>query len=186
MASFEHLRGAQKPNTDEGYTCPSSNVKFPNIYKVMIPDGDLVEDQIIFAGSFTANYQLTETPNSGISDFPGFPPSPATKIRTLQADDAFYLDVVHFPNKEQAQGFRQACFHLGMELEHLSWLESDQGVFILLTRQDSQKKSGHIIYRSSKSEYIEMLGRHMECVCVSVFNSAGEIVPLKNIEDYAD
>ncbi len=41
MASFEHLR---RSNSDDRYTCPKTNVTFPHIYKVMVPDGDLVND----------------------------------------------------------------------------------------------------------------------------------------------
>lgn len=183
MASFEHLRGAKRPNSSGRYTCPSTNVTFPKIYKVLIPEGEMVDDQPKFTGEFSAHYQLTTIPNNGTSDLPGFPASPATEICTLQSEDDFYLDVVHFENKEQGLGFREACFHLGMEIEHVSWLDSDQGTFILLTRQNSPKKNGHIIYRSSKSEYIEMLNRVMDCVYVSAFNSDGEIVFLESIED---
>lgn len=41
MASFEHLR---RSKADDRYTCPKTNVTFPHIYKVQVPDGDLVND----------------------------------------------------------------------------------------------------------------------------------------------
>lgn len=183
MASFEHLRSQQKPLR---YTCSKTGVTFPVIYKVLIPDAEMEGDQPVFTGEFLAYYQLKEQPRHGNSDLPGFPPSPATKISTLQAEDALYLDVLHFSNKDEAEGFKKACFHLGMEMEHVSWTESEQGAFVLLTREGNTKNNGHIIYRTSKNEFIEMLGMLLPCEYIAAFNSAGEIVPFKDIEDYIE
>ncbi len=183
MASFEHLRGQQKPLR---YNCPKTGVTFPVIYKVLIPGAEMEGDQPVFTGEFIAYYQLKEKPRHGNSDLPGFPPSPATKISTLQTEDEFYLDVMHFSNKDQAEGFKKACFHLGMVMEHISWMENEQGAFVLLTREGDTKKNGHIIYRTSKNEFIEKLGMLLPCEYIAAFNSAGEIVPLKDIDDYQE
>jgi len=183
MASFEHLRGQQKPLR---YTCPKTGITFPIIYKVLIPDAEMEGDQPIFTGEFTEYYQLKEQPRHGNSDLPGFPPSPALKISTLQPNDAFYLDLLHFSNNDQAEGFRKACFHLGMEIEHVSWTESEQGSFVLLTRKGEPKKNGHILYRSSKNEFIGMLRMLLPCEYIAAFNVEGDIVPLKDIEDYSE
>jgi len=179
MASFEHLRGQQKPLR---YTCAKTGITFPIIYKVLIPDAEMESEQPVFTGEYMEYYQLKEQPRHGNSDLPGFPPSPASKISTLQAADDFYLDLVHFSNKDEAEGFKRACFYLGMEMEHISWIESEQGAFVLLTRKDNEKKNGHIIYRSRKNEYVDMLGMLLPCEYAAAFNSTGEIVPLKHIE----
>lgn len=183
MASFEHLRGQKKSLR---YTCPKTNVTFPVIYKVLIPDGEMDGDTPYFTGSFSSYYQLHEKPCYGNSDLPGFPPSSATQISTLQADDAFHLDLIHIANREQGEGFRRACYHLGMDAENLSWFENQQGAFILLVRGGGSKKDGHILYRSNKDEYIDMLQRTLPCEYVAAFNSAGEIVKLKEIDDLPD
>lgn len=180
MASFEHLRGQKKPAR---YTCPKTNVTFPVIYKVLIPDGEMDGDTPYFTGTFSAYYQLQETPCYGNSDLPGFPPSSATQISTLQTDDAFYLDVIHIANKEQGEGFRKAFYHLGMDSESLSWIEDQQGTFVLLTRKESSKKNGHILYHTSKDEYIAMLKRMMPCEYIAAFDSEHELVPLKSLKD---
>jgi len=71
-----------------------------------------------------------------------------------------------------------------MEMEHVSWIEGEQGVFVLLTRKDNANKNGHIIYRSRKNEYVDMLGMLLPCEYAAAFNSRGEIVPLKDIESW--
>ncbi|WP_312290127.1 hypothetical protein [Stutzerimonas nitrititolerans] len=183
MASFEHLR---RSNTDDRYTCPKTNVTFPHIYKVMIPDGELINDQATFWGTFSAYYQLKEEPRHGNSTLPGFPPSTATEIATLQAEDGFYLDIIHFSRKERWEGFRDACFHLGMDMEAVSWTANEHGFFILLVKEDDAKKSSHVIYHSSGVEYVNELGQMLECRCVAAFNSFGVIVPYASIETYMD
>lgn len=47
MVSFEHLR---RSKTDDRYTCPKTNVTFPHIYKVQVPDGVLVNNVPVFVG----------------------------------------------------------------------------------------------------------------------------------------
>ncbi len=183
MASFEHLR---RSDTDDRYTCPKTNITFPHIYKVMIPDGELIDGQAIFSGTFTPYYQLKREPRHGNSDLPGFPPATATAIKTLQAEDGFYLDIIHFSKKERWEGFRDGCFHMGMDIEAVSWVANGCGMFILLTRESSAKKNGHVIYHSSKVEYVSALGQEMECRCVAAFNSSGAIVPYASIETYKD
>lgn len=183
MASFEHLRSRDKSSQ---YTCPKTNVTFPAIYKVLVPDGDMDGDKPYFTGTFSAYYQLKEEPCYGNSDLPGFPESSATKINAIQADDKFYLDLVHIKDKEQSEGFKKACFHLGMNLEVVSWVEGEQGTFILLTRRGASKKNGHILYHTSKNEYIEQLGGVMPCDYVAALNAQSEIVPLANIADQED
>lgn len=181
MASFEHLR---RSNTDDRYTCPKTNVTFPHIYKVLVPEGDLVDEVPVFIGTFSTVYRLKEP--SSLEQIPGFPPLTATKISTLNAEDEIYLDVIHFANKDKAQGFRHACGHLGIEPEHVAGFKDDQGVFILLRRESAPKKAGHIIYRSSKNQYFEAMRSEMECEYVAAFNSAGEIATLKDIADYPE
>lgn len=183
MASFEHLRSRDKSSQ---YTCPKTNVTFPVIYKVLVPDGDMDGDRPYFTGTFSAYYQLKEEPCYGNSDLPGFPESSATKINAIQPDDKFYLDFVYIKNKEQAEGFKKACFHLGMNLEVVSWMGGEQGIFVLLTRKNAPKKNGHILYYTSKDEYIERLDRIMPCDYVAAFNSNGEVVPLGEIEEEDD
>lgn len=181
MASFEHFRGQRKPAR---YTCPKTNVTFPLIYKVMIPHAEIGDDgQPTFTGEFDAYYQLTEIPCYENSTLRGFPPSSATTLSTLQAEEEFHLEVLHFANKETAQGFRQACFHLGMELDQVSWMEDIQGAFVLLTRNENAKKNGHIIYRSSKDEYISMLMQFLPCEYVAAFNSKSELVTIPETEE---
>lgn len=175
MASFEHLRGR---NRTSQYTCQKTNVTFPLIYKVLIPDGDMDGEKPYFTGTYTPYYQLTEEPCYGNSDIPGFPISSATAIAAIQPDDELYLELIHIKSKDQAEGFRNACFHLGMDLEVVSWLENEQGAFVLLTRKGGSKKNGHVIYHTSKDEYIPMLGRVMPCEYVAAFDSYGEIVSL--------
>jgi hypothetical protein len=182
MASFEHLRGQKKSLR---YTCPKTNVTFPVIYKVLIPDGEMDGDTPYFTGTFSSYYQLHEKPCYGNSDLPGFPPSSATQISTLQADDAFHLDVIHIANKEQGEGFRKACYHLAIDAESMSWIENKQGTFALLKREGS-KKNSHILYYTSKDEYIEMLSRTLPCEYVAAFNCEGEIVPMKNLQNEDD
>ncbi|MDX1297041.1 MAG: hypothetical protein R3260_02205 [Pseudomonas sp.] len=181
IASFEHLR---RSNTDDRYTCPKTNVTFPHIYKVLVPEGDLVDEVPVFIGTFSTEYRLKEP--SSLEQIPGFPPLTATKISTLDAEDEIYLEVIHFANKDKAQGFRHACGHLGIEPGHVAGFKDDQGVFILLRREDAQNKKGHIIYRSSKRQYFEQLRCKIECEYIAAFNSLGEIVPLKDIEDYPE
>jgi hypothetical protein len=178
MASFEHLR---RSNTDDRYTCPKTNITFPHIYKVLVPECDLVDEVLVFLGTYSTEYRLKEP--SSLEQLPGLPPLTATKISTLDAEDEIYLDVIHFANKDKAQGFRDACGHLGIEPEHVAGFKDDQGVFILLRREGAPKKKGHIIYRSSKNQYFEAVRAEMECEYVAAFNSTGEIVPLKDIED---
>ena len=178
MASFEHLR---RSNTDDRYTCPKTNVTFPHIYKVLVPEGDLVDEVPVFIGTFSTVYRLKEP--SSLEQIPGFPPVAATKISTLDAEDEIYLDVIHFSNKDKAQGFRHACGHLGIEPEHVAGFKDDQGVFILLRREGAQKKQGHIIYRSSKNQYFETLMAEIECEYVAALNSAGEIVSIEKVEE---
>ena len=144
MASFEHLR---RSNTDDRYTCPKTNVTFPHIYKVLVPDGELVDDVPVFIGTYSTEYRLKEP--SSLEQLPGFPPLTATKISTLDAADEIYLDVIHFASKERALGFRQACGYLGIEPESVRSFKDEQGVFLLLCRWVKSKKVGHIIYHSS-------------------------------------
>lgn len=181
MASFEHLR---RSNTDDRYTCPKTNVTFPYIYKVLVPDGDLVDDVPVFIGTYSTEYRLKEP--SSLEQLPGFPPLTATKISTLDATDKMYLDVIHFANKDKALGFRQACAHLGINPERVRGFKDDQGVFLLLYRNDALKKNGHIIYRSSRLESLEVFGAQIECEYIAAFSSSGEISPLSYIETYED
>jgi len=178
MASFEHLR---RTNADDRYTCPKTKVTFPHIFKVLVPDGDLVDDVPVFIGTYSTEYRLKEP--SSLEQLPGFPPLTATKISTLDAVDEIYLDVIHFTNKDRALGFRQACGHLGIEPEHVRSFKDDQGVFLLLRREDVPKKNRHIIYRSSNKQYFEALGCEMECEYVAAFNHIGDVVPMDSIED---
>nr|WP_059390568.1 hypothetical protein [Pseudomonas toyotomiensis] len=179
MASFEHLR---RSNTDDRYTCPKTNITFPHIYKVLVPDGDLVDDVPVFIGTYSTEYRLKEP--SSLEQLPGFPPLTATKISTLDAADEIYIDVIHFNNKDRALGFRQACGHLGIEPQYVRSFKDEQGVFLLLCRDDVPKKIGHIIYRNSGLQYFDALGAQMECEYVAVFDSLGHAVPLIDIEDY--
>ncbi|WP_394238127.1 hypothetical protein [Pseudomonas anguilliseptica] len=178
MASFEHLR---RSNTDDRYTCPKTNVTFPHIYKVLMPEGDLVDGVPVFIGTFSTEYRLKEP--SGLEQIPGFPPPTATKINTLDVEDEIYLDVIHFANKDKALGFRQACTHLGIEPEHIGRFKDDQGIFILLLREGAPKKKGHIIYHSSRYQYVETLRIEIESEYIAAFNTAGEIVPLIELQD---
>lgn len=73
-----------------------------------------------------------------------------------------------------------------MDIEAVSWVANGCGMFILLTRESSAKKNGHVIYHSSKVEYVSALGQEMECRCVAAFNSSGAIVPYASIETYKD
>ncbi|MFQ7901502.1 hypothetical protein [Pseudomonas phenolilytica] len=181
MASFEHLR---RSNTDDRYTCPKTNVTFPYIYKVLVPEGELVDEVPVFVGTYSTEYRLKEPSN--LEQLPDFPPLIVTKISTLDADAEIYLDVIHFTNKERAIGFRQACAHLGIEPESVRGCENDQGVFILLRRDKPSRKQGHIIYRSSKLQHFDQLGAEIECDYVAAFNDRGVIVPLADIEDIVE
>ncbi|QCT96197.1 hypothetical protein FEV13_04415 [Stutzerimonas degradans] len=181
MASFEHLR---RSNTDDRYTCPKTNVTFPYIYKVQVPEGELVDEVPVFIGTYSTEYRLKEPSN--LEQLPGFPSLIVTKISTLDADAEIYLDVIHFANKERAIGFRQACAHLGIEPESVRGFEDAQGVFLLLRRDNPTKKQGHIIYRSSKLQYFDQLGAEIECDYVAAFNDRGVIVPLADIEDFEE
>ncbi|WP_312376526.1 hypothetical protein [Stutzerimonas nitrititolerans] len=181
MASFEHLR---RSNTDDRYTCPKTNVTFPYIYKVLVPEGELVDEVPVFIGTYSTEYRLKEPSN--LEQIPGFPPLTATKISTLNADAEIYLDVIHFTNKDRALGFRQACGHLGLEPEHVRSFKDEQGIFLLLRRNDAPRKVGHIIYRSSRLEYVDAVGVQMECEYVAAFNSKGDAVPLREIEEGND
>jgi len=178
MASFEHLR---RSNTDGRYTCPKTNVTFPHIYKVQVPDGDMVDDVPVFIGTYSTEYRLKEP--SSLEQLPGFPPLTAKKISTLDDSDDIYLDIIHFSNKDRALGFRHACGHLGIEPEHISTIKDKQGVFILLRRSDAPRKTRHIIYRCSSFEYFDALGAHMECEYVAAFDKLGNIAALANIEN---
>jgi hypothetical protein len=73
-----------------------------------------------------------------------------------------------------------------MDSESLSWLDDKQGSFVLLTRRESPKKNGHILYHTAKDEYIAMLMRTMPCEYVAAFNYEGEIVRLTDIIDTQD
>lgn len=179
MASFEHLR---RSNTDDRYTCAKTNVTFPYIYKVLVPDGELVDEVPVFIGTYSTEYRLKEP--SSLEQILGFPPLTATKISTLDADDEIYLDLIHFTNKERAIGFRQACVHLGIEPESIRGFEDDQGAFVLLRRDSPSKKHGHIIYRSSKLQYFDRLGAAIECDYVAALNYRGVVAPLASIEEY--
>lgn len=181
MASFEHLR---RSNTDDRYTCPKTNVTFPYIYKVLVPEGELVDEVPVFIGTYSTEYRLKEPSN--LEQLPGFPPLIVTKISTLDADAEIYLDVIHFTNKERAVGFRQACAHLGIETERVHTLKDEQGIFLLLCRNDAQKKAGHVIFRSGGFQYFDALRCSMECEYVAVFNSLGDVVPMDSIEDTCD
>jgi hypothetical protein len=181
MASFEHLR---RSNADDRYTCPKTNITFPHIYKVLVPECDLVDEVLVFLGTYSTEYRLKEP--SSLEQLPGLPPLIATKISTLDAEDEIYLDVIHFANKDKAQGFRHACGHLGIEPERVAGFKDDQGVFILLRREGVPKKQGHIIYRSSKTQYFEALMAEVECEYVAAFNCFGCIIEYKVIDDCAD
>lgn len=67
--------------------------------------------------------------------------------------------------------------------EFVKGFKDAQGAFLLLRRNDAVKKKGHIIYRSSKFEYIEGFGGSVESEYVAVFDSSGEVVPLSSVED---
>ncbi|MDH1866184.1 hypothetical protein N5D83_05030 [Pseudomonas chengduensis] len=177
MASFEHLR---RTNADDRYTCPKTKVTFPHIFKVLVPDGNLVDDVPVFIGTYSTEYRLKEP--SSLEQLPGFPPLAATKISTLDAADEIYLDVIHFTNKDRALGFRQACGHLGLEPEHVRSFKDEQGVFLLLRRDDAPRKVGHIIFRSSDVQFIHGLGVEMDCEYVAAFNVLGDLTPLQSIE----
>lgn len=179
MASFEHLR---RSNTDDRYTCPKTNVTFPHIYKVQVPECDLVGEALVFLGTYSTEYRLKEP--SSLEQLPGLPPLTATKISTLDAEDEIYLDVIHFANKDKAMGFRQACTHLGIEPEHVRSLKNEQGVFLLLSRSDAQKKMRHIIYRSSSLQKCDVLRAEIEFEYVAAFSESGGVVPLADIEEY--
>ncbi|HEY1027842.1 MAG TPA: hypothetical protein VGE28_09470 [Pseudomonas sp.] len=181
MASFEHLR---RSNSGDRYTCPKTNVTFPHIYKVLVPEADLVDDVPVFIGTYSTEYRLKEP--SSLEILPGFPPLIITKISTLDAADEIYLDVIHFTNKDRALGFRQACGHLGLEPEHVRSFKDEQGVFLLLRRDDVPTKVGHIIYRSSDVQFIHRLGAEVECEYVAAFNISGEVVPLQNVDFYPE
>lgn len=148
---------------------------------MLVPEGDLVNEVPVFIGTFSTEYRLKEP--SSLEQLPGFPPLTATKISTLDAEDEIYLDVIHFANKDKAAGFRHACTHLGLESEHVRGFKDNQGVFLILRIEGTPKKKGHIIYHSNKFQYLEALGCEVESECVAAFNSAGEIVSLKEIED---
>ncbi|MDU9406611.1 hypothetical protein RTH74_03300 [Pseudomonas sp. zfem001] len=135
----------------------------------------------VFIGTYSTEYRLKEP--SSLEQLPGFPTLTATKISTLDAADEIYLDVIHFTNKDRALGFRQACGHLGLEPEHVCSFKDEQGVFLLLRRDDAPKKLGHIIYRSSDVQYIHGLGARMECEYVAAFSVEGNIVPMNCIEE---
>lgn len=92
------------------------------------------------------------------------------------------IDVIHFTNNDRALGFRQACGHLGLEPEHVRSFKDEQGVFLLLRRNDASKKVGHLIYRSSVVKFIHGLGTEMECEYVAAFNAMGDLIPLQSIE----
>lgn len=77
MASFEHLR---RSNTDDRYTCPKTNVTFPYIYKVQVPEGELVDEVPVFIGTYSTEYRLKEPSN--LEQLPGFPSLIVTKIST--------------------------------------------------------------------------------------------------------
>lgn len=181
MSRFEHLR---RSNTDDRYTCPKTNITFPYIYKVLVPEGDLVDGVPVFIGTFSTEYRLKEP--SSLEQFPGLPPLTATKISTLDAEDEIYLDVIHFTNKDRALGFKQACGYLGIEPEHICSLKDEQGIFLLLGRFDTPKKMGHIIYRSSGFQYFDALRAQIECEYVAAFNESGSVVSLADIEDYPE
>lgn len=177
MASFEHLR---RSTSSERYRCPKTNILFPSIYKVLIPDCELVEDQPVFISTFSTEYRLKEPTDTFL--LPDFPPLTSTRVITLSTEDDIYLDVIHFTNRDKALGFRQACLHLGLDPEYVRSTQDKQGTFILLARNDCPKKSGHIIYRCNGFQYIEGLGAEMECEYVAAFDSSGNIVTLIDIE----
>lgn len=181
MASFEHLR---RSNTDDRYTCPKTNVTFPYIYKVQVPEGELVDEVPVFIGTYSTEYRLKEPSN--LEQLPGFPPLTVTKISTLDADAEIYLDVIHFTNKERAIGFRQACAHLGIEPENVHSFKDEQGEFLLLSMNNAPKKNGHVIYRSSNFQYINELRCSMECEYVAAFDSLGNIRPLGEVYGEGD
>ena len=108
----------------------------------------------------------------------------STKLGAIHsADDNIYIDVIHFTNKDKAKGFRHACGHLGIEPEKIRSFKDEQGVFILLTRDDNKNKKGHIIYRSSKRQQIENLQAEIECEYIAAFDSSGETAPIKEIDE---
>lgn len=183
MASFEHLR---RSTSSERYRCPKTEILFPHIYRVEIPDGELVEGAPQFTGKFSDYYQLSKSPCYTNSELPGFPESPATIINTLPTGANFYLELIHLKDKQQAEGFKQACFLFGMDLETLSDLENSQGVFILLTRKGNSRKNGHIFYRTSKEEYIKPIGKHLPCEYVAAFDSERNIKALTELTDAQD
>ncbi|ARU87465.1 hypothetical protein [Pseudomonas sp. M30-35] len=124
MASFEHLR---RSNASERYTCPKTEVTLPIIYKVVTPEAGFVDEVVTFTGAFTTSHKLKAPSDDGEPIFPGFPPTTATQISTLESTDEVFLDVIHFENKERAKGFRDACAHLGIEPEHVSSFKDSQG-----------------------------------------------------------
>lgn len=55
MASFEHLR---RSTSSERYRCPKTHILLPSIYKVLIPDCELVEDQPALINNLSIEYRL--------------------------------------------------------------------------------------------------------------------------------
>nr|WP_161627097.1 hypothetical protein [Pseudomonas sp. P818] len=134
----------------------------------------------VFIGTYSTEYRLKEP--SSLEQLPGFPPLIATKISTLDAADEIYLDVIHFTNKDKELGFRDACTHLGMASDFVRWFKDEQGVFLLLRRDDAPRKMSHVIYRSRKLQFFGALRAQIECEYVAAFNSKGDVVPLQQIE----
>jgi hypothetical protein len=181
MASYEHLR--RKRIGLEPYTCPETGVTFPPIYKVLIPDADEINGAAAFTGTFSPYYQLSQKPRDSISEWPGFPKSKVKEISTLDKDDDFYLDLIHFQDEKLAQGFIEACYHFGMSSDYISKKSSENGVFVLLTRRDDERKKACILYHTSGYKFIELMNSEMHCNYVATFNYLAELVPTPPILD---
>lgn len=66
---------------------------------------------------------------------------------------------------------------------YFSSLKNEQGIFLLLHRNGSAKKAGHIIYHSSTIQYTKALNCDMEYEFIAAFNMAGEVVPIKSLQE---
>ncbi|WP_122531009.1 hypothetical protein [Pseudomonas viridiflava] len=159
-----------------GYTCSKTGVVFPPIQCFQLPQGVAKGDAVVFDGTHVPHYQLSTEVGPANAEMMGIAQAPCVEVSCLGRDAEVAIEVFHFPNEEQAEGFFKAATHFLGDFDEIESFANDQGYFFLITTQGSVVKKGVISYITFHRAFVAALDEEVDVRVVASVDAEGNFL----------
>lgn len=166
---------APKRPTGVGYTCPKTGVVFPPIQCFQLPQGYAKDFGVIFDGTYVPHYQLSLEVRPSNAFMMGIEQGPPEEVTCLGSNAEVAIEIFHFPNEEQAEGFFKATSHFLGDFDEVESFSNEKGHFFMITTMNSLVKKGTVSYVTYHRSYVPALEEELEVRVVATIDARGNL-----------